>query len=493
MHTSGDIQLRSQTHTMKRASPGAGAVRVRTRPRLVLLTAASWIFTSCGGGGGDSSSNPPPPPPPPVVDESLAGGDLTVFLESSDAFENPAPNLDAVDEQRHREGDAAFDDTFVTAPSPVNSGLGPVFNNTSCFSCHINNGRGRPPDPGQQPETLLLRASIGNDAVAGPIAAQGYGTQLQGRAIFGSEPEATFDLSYETSEVTLADGTVVELRKPVFAIASGYTTLPGGMALSARAAPPVFGRGLLEAVPEDTILALADESDADGDGISGRPNFVTDPVTGEQMLGRFGLKANTARLIVQNAEAYQQDIGVTNEVMTTESAFAQTQDDALLDDPELEPGKLDAVTFYVQSLGVPARRNVDDPQVLRGQELFASAQCAACHVPRLDTGDFPDEPILANQIIFPYTDLLLHDMGEGLEDGRDDFGASGREWRTAPLWGVGLTAVVSGHTLLLHDGRARNLLEAIMWHGGEAQAARDAVESMSGEDREALLDFLGSL
>ena len=125
--------------------------------------------------------------------------------------------------------------------------------------------------------------------------------------------------------------------------------------------------------------------------------------------------------------------------------------------------------------------------------MFASAQCAACHVPRLDTGDFPDEPILANQIIFPYTDLLLHDMGEGLEDGRDDFGASGREWRTAPLWGVGLTAVVSGHTLLLHDGRARNLLEAIMWHGGEAQAARDAVESMSAEDREALLDFLGSL
>src|SRR5262245_10400779 len=241
----------------------ASVSRARMLAVVVVLATAG-----CGGGGG-SSTNPPPPPPPPV-DERLAGGALTVFLESSDAFENPAPDLDATDEQRHRAGDTAFDDVFVAAPSPVNSGLGPVFNNTSCSGCHVNNGRGRPPDPGAQPVTLLLRASIGNDVAAGPIAAQGYGPQLQGHAIFGSDPEATFDLQYELSHVTLADGTVVELRKPVYTIASSYTTLPVGMALSARAAPPVFGRGLLEAVPEDTILALADESDADGDGISGR-------------------------------------------------------------------------------------------------------------------------------------------------------------------------------------------------------------------------------
>jgi len=456
------------------------------------LVAASLGVTSCGGGGGGSSSNPPPPPPPPV-DERLAGGDLTVFLESSDAFENPAPNLDAVDEQRHRAGDTAFDDVFVTAPSPVNSGLGPVFNNTSCSGCHLNNGRGRPPDPGQQPLTLLLRTSIGNDVVSGPFAAQGYGTQLQGRAVFGADAEATFDLSYEVSSVMLADGTVVELRKPIYTIASGYTTFPAGMTLSARAAPPVFGRGLLEAVPEDSILALADESDADGDGISGRANFVTDAVSGVLLLGRFGLKANNARLIVQNAEAYQQDVGITNELLPTESAFAQTQDDGILDDPELEAGKLDAVTFYVRSLGVPARRNIGDEQVVAGQGLFESARCAACHVPQLETGDFPEEPILANQIIFPYTDLLLHDMGKGLADERDDFAASGSEWRTAPLWGLGLTPVVSGETLLLHDGRARSVLEAILWHGGEAQSARDAVLYMSTGDRAALLAFLASL
>ncbi len=475
----------------------AGESRLEAAPTLpralrASLVAASLGLASCGGGGGGSSSNPPPPPPPPV-DERLAGGDLTVFLESSDAFENPAPDLDAIDEQRHRDGDTAFDDVFVAAPSPVNSGLGPVFNNTSCSGCHLNNGRGRPPDPGQQPLTLLLRTSIGNDSMTGPFAAQGYGTQLQGRAIFGADPEATFDLSYEVSTVTLADGSVVELRKPTYTIATGYTTLPAGMALSARAAPPVFGRGLLEAVPEESILALADESDTDGDGISGRANMVTDPITGERMLGRFGLKANTARLTVQNAEAYQQDIGITNELLPTESAFAQTQDDGILDDPELEPGKLDAVTFYVQSLGVPARRDVDDEQVLAGQALFESARCAACHVPRLDTADFLAAPILAHQIIFPYTDLLLHDMGEGLADERDDFTATGGEWRTAPLWGLGLTPVVSGETLLLHDGRARSVLEAILWHGGEAQAARDAVVDMSAEERAALLAFLASL
>jgi CxxC motif-containing protein (DUF1111 family) len=462
------------------------------RARVAVAVTIASILTGCGGGSEGSSSDPPPPPPP-LVDERLAGGDLTVFLESSDAFENPAPNLTAADEQRHRVGDTAFDDVFVTAPSPVNSGLGPVFNNTSCSGCHLNNGRGRPPDPGQQPQTLLLRTSIGNDTITGPFAAQGYGTQLQGRAVFGADPEATFDLSYDVSTVSLTDGTAVELRTPVYTIASGYATLPAGMVLSARAAPPVFGRGLLEAVPAESILALADESDGNGDGISGRPNFVTDAVSGEVLLGRFGLKANTARLIAQNAEAYQQDIGITNELLPTESAFAQTQDDGILDDPELEAGKLDAVTFYIRSLGVPARRNADDAQVLAGQALFQSAQCAACHVPQLETGDFSEEPMLAHQIIFPYTDLLLHDMGEGLADGRDDFIASGSEWRTAPLWGLGLTPVVSGETLLLHDGRARNVLEAILWHGGEAQSARDAVADMSTANREALLAFLGSL
>jgi CxxC motif-containing protein (DUF1111 family) len=468
--------------------------------------AGTWLLMSlaaCGTPdsapvviGGETPTDPGPPAPgsePGDPDKRLSGGDTTIFTVSSSAFETPAPNLEGQRLDKHLDGDVAFENVFVTAPAPVNSGLGPIFNNSACIRCHPRDGRGRAPEPGGSFDSLFLRISSANDPVTGPYPVQGYGTQLQHRAVFGVAPEAAVDVSYEEISVSFADGETIELRKPTFTISQPYYPMPGNVYTSARIAPPVFGRGLLEAIPDATIEGLADEADSDGDGISGRPNRVLDPVSGATRLGRFGWKAGTDSVLMQAAGAYNQDMGVTNSAFPVESSYAQSQDDGLLDDAELDDATLQAVEFYVQTLAVPARRDVDDARVLRGEALFDAAGCSGCHIPRLDTGDFDAVPEVAHQTIFPYTDLLLHDMGDGLADGREEFLASGSEWRTPPLWGIGLTATVNGHTDFLHDGRARNLIEAILWHGGEAQAARDFFVDLPSDDRDALLAFLNSL
>lgn len=426
---------------------------------------------------------------------ALAGGETTIFDATSQAFEMPAPNLVGARLEKHLDGDAAFGDTFVTAPAPVFSGLGPIFNNTGCASCHPKNGRGRPPREGERLDTIFLRVSVpGADAVTrGPLPVPGMGTQLQHRAVFGVLPEADVRMTQTERIETFADGESIRLRTLHFTIENPAVPLPAQVLTSPRTALPVFGRGLLEALDRATILALADEFDANGDGISGRPNMVWDTASGATRLGRFGWKANNSSLFQQTFNAYQQDIGITNPVLPIESATGQLQDDGLADDPEIDMETLDVATFYVQTLAVPARRRVDDPQVRRGEEVFAAAGCAACHTPTLRTGVLVGVPEVSHQTIHPYTDMLLHDMGEGLADGRPDFLASGREWRTPPLWGIGLTLRVQGHTLFLHDGRARTLMEAVMWHGGEAARAREAVRVMPREDREALIIFLESL
>jgi CxxC motif-containing protein (DUF1111 family) len=426
-------------------------------------------------------------------DEALAGGDTTIESATSNAFSTPAPNLTAEALDLHFLGDAAFDNTFVTAPAIVNAGLGPVFNESSCIACHPRDGRGRPPDDDALIGAMLLKASAGDDPVFGPVAAEGFGTQLQHRSVFGVDAEVSVRVSYEEIAGEFADGEPYSLRKPTFTIESSYTELPAAIRVSPRIGPPVFGRGLLEAVPDDALLALADPDDDDGDGISGEANVVWDAVGEGMAIGRFGLKAGNPSLLQQTAGAYVQDIGVTNRVFVEESSAGQPQADGLDDDPELPDAELDAATFYVQTLAVPARRDVDDAEVVLGKVLFNEAGCAGCHVPRLETDDHTGIEAVSNQVIFPYTDLLLHDMGEGLADGRSEFDANGREWRTPPLWGVGLTNVVNGHMLLLHDGRARGFLEAILWHGGEAEAAREAVRAMSADDRAALVRFLDSL
>jgi CxxC motif-containing protein (DUF1111 family) len=453
------------------------------------------LLSACG----TSDSEPiiigttPDPDPEPEVDKRLSGGATTVFSTTSSAFEQPASNLSAASLERHLAGDVAFEDVFVTAPAPVNSGLGPVFNNSACIRCHPRDGRGRAPEPGAGFDSIFLRISIGNDPTSGPYPVPGFGNQLQHRAVVGVTPEGTIDVRYEDRLVTFADGETLALRKPVFSISGSYIDLPPGVLFGPRLAPPVFGRGLLEAIPEATIVGWADETDLDGDNVSGRPNRVYDPVSRQTSLGRFGLKANAPSLIVQNAGAYNGDIGVTSSVLPVESSFDQAQYDGFDDEVEVSDETLAAVTIYTQTLGVPARRDVDDPTVLRGEQLFEQANCTACHKPQVKTGDFDAVPELADQLIFPYTDLLLHDMGEDLADGRPDFLASGSEWRTPPLWGIGMTETVNGHTDFLHDGRARNLLEAIMWHGGEAEGSKEFVRKLPKGDRDALVRFLNSL
>lgn len=442
---------------------------------------------------GACENDPSAPSTPPRT--PAAGGATTIHDASSNAFSTPAPNLSGARLDLHMEGDAAFEANFVAAPATVHGGLGPVFNNNACISCHPRDGRGRPPYPGEEAASIFLRISVpGADPTTGaPLPVPGYGTQLFDRAIFGVTPMGRFRVDYVEQPEIFADGSPYSLRVPTYSIESPYQSLPPVVLLSPRVSPPVFGRGLLEAVDENTILSLADENDSNGDGISGRPNWVWDYAAGHVALGRFGLKAGNPTLRQQAAGAYRGDIGVTNPYFTEESSFGTTLWDGLNDDPEIDEETLAATTFYVQTLAVPARRNIGDPRVVRGEKLFNQAKCARCHVPELTTGTLPGVPEVSNQHIFPYTDLLLHDMGDGLADGREEFSASGREWRTPPLWGVGLTQVVSAHTLLLHDGRARSLMEAVMWHGGEAESSREFVRNLKAVDRQALIAFLESL
>ena len=435
----------------------------------------------------------------PAIDDpkkALSGGETTVFDATSHAFSTPAPNLSAEGLAEHLAGDREFEAVFVTVPAEVNPGLGPVYNNISCINCHARDGRGRAPTSGEKFTSMLFRVSLPNpnsDGTGAPVPVPGFGTQLNNRAIYGVSPEGEVRINYTEGQITTNDGTIVHLRTPKYALVDPYQPLPDEFELSPRVAPGVFGLGLLEAVPEATILALADEADENGDGISGKANFVWDVQKNGLSLGRFGWKANQPTLLQQVASAYNDDMGVTTSLLPSENSNGQPQHDGLSDDPELSDEILEAVTFYVQTLAVPARRDLDDPVVQRGEQLFELAGCSDCHIPTLHTGVLPDVPAVSNQTIYPYTDLLLHDMGPGLADNRPDFLADGSEWRTPPLWGIGLIKTVNGHTNLLHDGRARGLLEAILWHGGEADASREAVQGMSASERDALIAFLESL
>jgi CxxC motif-containing protein (DUF1111 family) len=424
----------------------------------------------------------------------LSGGSQTVFDAGAGAFGHAFPQMSATAQTLHGIGDGQFNQTFVSAPAPINPGLGPVFNNVSCTSCHIGDGRGKAPVAGEQLLSLLLRISVpGTDAHGGPAPVPGFGGQLQQRSIFGTTAESAVAISWNETTTALADGTVVSLRAPAFAFPTPYIPMPPDMMVSARIAPPVFGLGLLEAIDEGSIRARADESDADGDGISGKVNEVWDIVQGRSALGRFGWKAEQPTLLQQSAAAYNEDMGITNPLFPLESTHGQLQDDGRNDDVELTDSVLHAVAFYVRTLAVPARRRTQDPQVRNGERIFNDAGCAACHSPQQRTGVNVAFAPVSDQRIAPYTDLLLHDMGEGLADHRPTFRADGSEWRTPPLWGIGLTLAVNGHQNFLHDGRARSILEAVLWHGGEAQRSADAVRSMSGEERTALLTFLASL
>ncbi|MEM8536591.1 MAG: di-heme oxidoredictase family protein [Pseudomonadota bacterium] len=452
---------------------------------------------------------------PHRFEERSAGAATVRARRDQRAFSQASPNISAQRELDFIVGRGLFRKIWVSSPSSTlaSDGLGPLFNARSCASCHMGNGRGHPPN-GQDDQrmSMLFRVSVPAPANAAVAEIEGYfatlpeptyGTQLQDFGTAGHAAEARVEIRYETIEVPLSGGEIARLRKPIYTPnAFGYGPMQSDVMLSPRIAPQMIGLGLLEAIPETDILALVDPDDADGDGISGRANLVWSKEFDRPMLGRFGLKAGMPTLREQNADAFFGDIGISSPLRpqgwgecteAQQACRAALHGDGDARGHEIDDEILDLVTFYTRNLAVPARRDVADPQVLRGKEVFHATGCQGCHQPAFVTHRLEDQPEQSFQLIWPYTDLLLHDMGEGLADNRPEARASGREWRTVPLWGIGLTERVSGHSYFLHDGRARSLLEAILWHGGEAQQHRDRVVDMPPEDRAALIRFLESL
>ncbi len=455
--------------------------------------------------------------------ETMQGGGLTAIDNvTRDIFSQPSANLNPEQGQDFHLGNALFRKLWVSAPSSTQAsdGLGPLFNARSCQSCHIRDGRGHPPETaGAVATSMVLRLARNaatpdeeqavKDFHALNLPDSTYGVQLQDLAVPGLDAEGKVTVTYSEEKVTLAGGETVSLRKPAYGVSDlAYGPMDAGTTLSPRIAPPMIGLGLIEAIPDADILANADPDDKKGTGIRGRPAIVRDHRTGEIALGRFGWKAQNATVRDQVADAFSADIGISTPDRPNAHGDCTDREarclvmptgvQKRLGDTEAPDPVLPLVTFYSENLAVPARRNAGAPDVLHGKDMFYRSGCTACHTPKFVTRDGirdkdgKDSP-QAFQLIWPYSDFLLHDMGEGLSDGQQVGVASGRDWRTPPLWGIGLTQTVSGRQAYLHDGRARTLTEAILWHGGEAEKARNAFADLSKDDRQALINFLESL
>ena len=475
-----------------------GAVARRGGVAALLLALGTGVAMGPAGAG----TEPP----------DASGGAATSYeAPDQDAFGHPSANMGEEGKLDFLLGNALFSKLWASAPSSTTAsdGLGPLYNARSCRSCHLNDGPGRVPGPDEIAVSLFLRLSVPphtaeeratlDSGAVSDLPEPTYGLQLQNRAIRGFDGEGRMTVAYDEVAVALAGGEVVHLRRPSYGVADlAFGPMAADVMLSPRIALPMVGLGLLEAIPEDQILAHADPDDRDGDGIRG----VANRIGPEHRLGRFGWKAGQPDVPAQTAAAFAGDIGLSTPLIPASHGDCTARQTACRaaptgDDPaegvEVTRQMFDLVVHYTRNLAVPARRGIDRPEVTRGEAVFATAGCAACHVPRFVTGANAADPILAGQVIRPYTDLLLHDMGEGLADGRPEARATGRQWRTPPLWGIGLTAEVAGRTEFLHDGRARGLLEAILWHGGEAEAARDRVVALSPDQRRDLIAFLNSL
>ncbi|CAN7596453.1 di-heme oxidoredictase family protein [Neorhizobium sp. LjRoot104] len=449
--------------------------------------------------------------------ETMSGGAATSRADvNGDAFSHFSANLTFEEEGTFKLGNALFTKLWVSAPSSTQAsdGLGPLFNARACQSCHLKDGRGHPPEGGADATSMFFRLARPartdeeREAISDyqklnfPDAT--YGEQLQDLAVPGLAAEGRMKISYEEIPVRLGDGEIVNLRKPAYSVADlGYGAMEGDVTLSPRIAPPMIGMGLIQAIHDADILAKADPDDKDGDGISGKPAMVRDHKTGELKLGRFGFKAQNASVRDQSSAAFAGDLGISTPDNPFDHGDCTKAEAACLAMPtgvqqrlgpvEAPDPVLPLVTFYSENLAVPARREIGDRTVLRGKEIFYQSGCTACHTPKFVTSRDAGNKAHAFQLIWPYSDFLLHDMGEGLADGQPVGVAGGSEWRTQPLWGIGLTETVNAHTFFLHDGRARNLTEAVLWHGGEAQKARDAFAALSKQDRAALLRFVESL
>ncbi|WGW04279.1 di-heme oxidoreductase family protein [Tropicibacter oceani] len=460
----------------------------------------------------------------PEAFEANQGGAATVRARSdADAFSQSSANISFEGELNFKLGNGLFRKLWVSSPSSTlaSDGLGPLFNARSCQRCHLKDGRGHPPEASDDSRvSMFLRLSVPAAPQDEMTEIERYlaaldgqvdrtrpdpmlGGQLQDLALPGHAPEGQMHIDYEEIAVDLSGGDTVSLRRPTYRVAGpGYGALRHDLQLSPRVAPPMIGLGLIEAIPASDILRAEDPDDTDGDGISGRAQIVWSTEFDQPMLGRFGWKAGMPTVREQSAAAFSGDIGISTPLFPAAAGDCTQGQSACLDAPhgdgdargtEIDSEGLDLVTFYSRNLAVPARRNPDDPQVLRGKQVFYETGCTACHTPKFVTHRLDDDSPQSFQLIWPYSDLLLHDMGDGLADDRPEGRANGREWRTPPLWGIGLTRQVNGHDYYLHDGRARSLLEAILWHGGEAEPAKARVVQMPPADRAALIEFLESL
>lgn len=526
--------------------------------KLALIISSMLLVSACNSSDSDNDNVVEPQVSYTLVTQ--LGGDATAVdaSDSGHGFSTPMPNLTAQELEQHLAGDALFETSFTTAPNeehPELDGLGPVFNNQDCNSCHQRDGRSSTitiPEGKERvllgPEAgIFLRMSIADGDCDMPSIDNNYckntpvpdfGTQLfhrgvlKARADWQEQPfigQANVYLSYEYSTVTYPDGSHVQLKKPLFTIEDPYDVnggdrlnsaiLQDNVRYSPRNGMPVFGLGLLELIPEADILALADEDDSNGDNISGRANWVFDPVKVKQdeenpvSLGRFGWKASTPSVRVQSLGALRGDMGITNPLFPDESiaGTAMHEDylartgfvDTGIDEQgntEADQAFSDDVVFYAETLAVPARRNVNDESVIAGAQLFDQVNCTSCHHPEFTTasgeqllGGLPAPDAIKGQKIYPFTDMLLHDLGEGLADHRRDFRANGFEWKTRPLWGLGLTKTVNPGAGFLHDGRAASVEEAILWHGGEAEQSKTDFMALDKAERQSLLDFVMSL
>ncbi|WP_235869679.1 MULTISPECIES: di-heme oxidoredictase family protein [Pseudomonas] len=442
----------------------------------------------------------------PIQDTPLTGGEGSVEQHDHNAFSLPQSNLSITKRLDFSVGNSFFRNPWVVAPASTDArdGLGPLFNTNSCQGCHIKDGRGHAPASIDEPSvSLFLRLAVPADPERdaeilkrhGFLPAPVYGSQLQTSAIPGMKPEANMVVEWQAIEQKLADGTVVTLRQPIYHIESpNYGPMPDNLLISPRAAPPMTGLGLLESIAEADILSREDPEDENGDGISGRANRVWDKASETTVLGRFGWKAAEPNILQQSMGAFAGDMGLTSTLSPQTDCTPEQQCGAFPNggDKEVSDKVANFIAFYSASLAVPTRREMDDPEVQQGAELFNQLNCAGCHTPTYTTAKVERED-LSGQVIWPYTDMLLHDMGPGLADGRDEFLADGNEWRTPPLWGLGLAQQVNANAGFLHDGRARTPEEAILWHAGEATASADQYRLLPAAERRALQRFLNSL
>jgi CxxC motif-containing protein (DUF1111 family) len=379
---------------------------------------------------------------------------------------------------------------WVTAPSStkVRDGLGPHFNAVSCVSCHQHNGRGRPPVKEMGPDfSLLIRLSVpGNNKNGAPTGEPIYGGQFHPRATLGVANEGDLNLQYTSKEVIFPDGEKVELQVPKYNLVNlKYGPMNKETMISPRVAPHLAGVGYLDKVTEDQILSYADENDKDNDGISGRANYAWNVLENKATIGKFGWKANQPTLLQQNAGAFNGDLGITSPLFPEQNCSVEQEDCYFAlhgGETEISRKHLDFVNLMVGSIDAPRVKRLKNFE--EGKKLFHKVDCQKCHRPSFEVD---------GKTVSPYTDLLLHDMGDELADNRPDFLANGKEWKTPPLWGVGAQKEVNGHTYLLHDGRARNVKEAILWHGGEAKGSKDKFMQLTRKEREALINFVNSI